>query len=219
MMDCHLHSKWTDGRCTIRELAEEAKALGLARIAVTDHVRRRSDYQEGYREEIRTVSRELMFDILTGFEAKAADFDGSLDLNTACRKLADLVIGSVHSLPDGNGFRRPETFPAGELARLECKAALGIIRGGAADVLGHPGGMSLALHGHFAAESFEALIAACAETRTAFELNSRYHKPVRKVLFDLLDHYNPYISFGSDAHRVAEMKGVVELINEARSHE
>ena len=37
--DLHVHTDWSDGKATLKEMAEEAKKRGLSYIAVTDHFR------------------------------------------------------------------------------------------------------------------------------------------------------------------------------------
>lgn len=37
MIDLHMHSQYSDGTCTIEEIIEQARNLGLKQIAITDH--------------------------------------------------------------------------------------------------------------------------------------------------------------------------------------
>lgn len=37
MIDLHMHSNYSDGTCTIEEIVNKAKQLGLSQIAITDH--------------------------------------------------------------------------------------------------------------------------------------------------------------------------------------
>src|SRR5690606_591065 len=74
--DCHSHSDWSDGRATIREMAEAARALGHDYLVLTDHSPMlqiaRGLSPERLRaqlEVVRALNEELApFRILTGIE-------------------------------------------------------------------------------------------------------------------------------------------------------
>ena len=63
--DMHIHSAASDGSYTVREIAIQAKARGLAGIAITDH-----DTVRGL-ADIKAVSRELQLPIFPGIEISA----------------------------------------------------------------------------------------------------------------------------------------------------
>ncbi|MBA2241009.1 MAG: PHP domain-containing protein, partial [Solirubrobacterales bacterium] len=68
-VDLHVHTTWSDGRWTPRQVVAEAAALDLAAIAVTDH-----DVLGGL-AEAEVAARELGVEILAGVEL-TADWDG-----------------------------------------------------------------------------------------------------------------------------------------------
>jgi len=72
------------------------------------------------------------------------------------------------------------------------------------DVLGHPGGMSLRRHGRFPEKYFRALMTSTLERRIAIEINSSYLVDMPAFLA-LCEEINPYVSIGSDAHRLSEL--------------
>ena len=205
LSDCHLHTTWTDGQCTVPQVLAQAEALGLRRVGFTDHVRRSSTYCRAYAGEIRRLGQGSGMRVLVGFEAKAMDAEGHLDMPAECRELADFVIGSVHSIPAGGTFQRPEALDPKALEEAEHRFALALAACGEADVLGHAGGMSLALHGSFDLGRMEEIIRACAETGTAFEVNARYHLGILDWLADRLERWDPPVSLGSDAHDVRQV--------------
>jgi DNA polymerase (family 10) len=102
--DLQMHTRASDGRQSIREMAEAARSIGYDYIAITDHSRRvhvangldparlRRQIREIDRvnEEIRglTVLKSVEVDILE---------DGSLDLSDDVLSELDLVVGSIHS--------------------------------------------------------------------------------------------------------------------------
>ena len=117
--DLHMHTEATDGRDTIRQMAEAALARGLAYIAITDHSKNLAmtngldDARAlAHIQRIREVNAELQSEfkrgraagirgirgihILAGIEVDILA-DGSLDLADATLAQMDIVIASVHS--------------------------------------------------------------------------------------------------------------------------
>ena len=102
--DCHVHSDWSDGGSPIREMAETARGLGHAWMALTDHSPRLTvanglspDRLREQLEEVATLNVELApFRILTGIEVDIL-LDGSLDQEDDLLGRLDIVVASVHS--------------------------------------------------------------------------------------------------------------------------
>jgi DNA polymerase (family X) len=104
--DVHMHTQATDGRNTIREMAEAAIARGYSYIAITDHSKNLA-MTNGLDDEralehlkrIREVEKELegRIRILTGIEVDILG-DGEIDLSNEVLAQMDVVIASVHSL-------------------------------------------------------------------------------------------------------------------------
>ena len=102
--DLHAHTRATDGRNSLREMALAAKARGLEYLAITEHSRRvamahgldpaRLARQIG---EIERLNAELAgITLLKGIEVDILE-DGGLDLPEAILARLDLVVGAVHS--------------------------------------------------------------------------------------------------------------------------
>lgn len=102
--DLHLHSRASDGRTDIAELAAAARERGLRYIAITDHSRslriaRGLDARRlrAQMAEIDRLNERLTgITILKGCEVDILE-DGSLDLPDHVLRELDLVIGAVHS--------------------------------------------------------------------------------------------------------------------------
>ncbi|OGI64250.1 MAG: DNA polymerase III [Candidatus Muproteobacteria bacterium RBG_16_60_9] len=102
--DLHAHTKATDGHHTLKEMAEAAKAHGLAYLAITEHSRRLTvakglDPQHLRRqlEEIDRLNATLNgITLLKGIEVDILE-DGALDLPDDVLGELDLVVGAVHS--------------------------------------------------------------------------------------------------------------------------
>ncbi|MFG6116461.1 DNA polymerase/3'-5' exonuclease PolX [Halobacillus sp. MO56] len=102
--DLHMHSTWSDGAQSIREMAEEAKAKGYEFIAITDHSKYlrvanglNEERLRKQRKEIDKLNNEMDdFHIFAGIEMDILP-DGTLDFEDEFLKEMDFVIGSIHS--------------------------------------------------------------------------------------------------------------------------
>ncbi|MBI0582684.1 MAG: DNA polymerase/3'-5' exonuclease PolX [Methanomassiliicoccus sp.] len=101
--DMHVHTVMSDGRATMREIAEAAFRRGYEYIGVTDHSRSLHiahgltvDDLLASVEEARQLTDELGFPVLRGAEVDILE-DGSLDYPDEALAQLDYVIGSVHS--------------------------------------------------------------------------------------------------------------------------
>jgi DNA polymerase (family 10) len=102
--DLHIHTDYTDGRNSLREMALAAKKRGYKYLAITEHSDRLKiagglDPPKLLKqlEEIDLLNEELKgFTLLKGIEVEILE-DGLLDLaNNVLAKL-DLVVGTIHS--------------------------------------------------------------------------------------------------------------------------
>jgi DNA polymerase (family 10) len=102
--DLHIHTRATDGRNSLEEMALAAKKHGLKYIAITEHSDRLkvaggldSPQLMDQIDEIERLNDELKgMRILKGLEVEILE-DGSLDLPDAVLARLDLVVGTVHS--------------------------------------------------------------------------------------------------------------------------
>jgi putative hydrolase len=102
--DLHVHSDWSDGGSSIREMAETAMALGHEYMALTDHSPRLTVANglsparlEKQLDIVAALNEELApFRILTGIECDI-NVDGSLDQTDELLGRLDVVVASVHS--------------------------------------------------------------------------------------------------------------------------
>lgn len=105
--DLHAHSTATDGRDSVRAMAEAARALGLEYIAMTEHSRRLRmvhglDPTRLAREcdAIDRLNAKLTgIVVLKGIEVDILE-DGRLDLPDDVLAHLDVVVGAVHSAFD-----------------------------------------------------------------------------------------------------------------------
>lgn len=204
-LDLHIHSNYTDGQNSIREIVKQAEKLKLRTIAITDHVRERSTYFDQYCAEIELIRQDSKFDILIGFEARIKNFKGEIDASIAVLEKADIRIASVHRFSIGKQLFNPDLFSKAIAQELELEISLAGIANKTFNVLGHPGGMCLKYFNEFPLSYFEEIIVACKKNDIAFELNSGYHQDIYPELKKILKRHDPLISFGSDAHNVLDI--------------
>jgi putative hydrolase len=166
--DCHSHSDWSDGGSDIRTMAEAAMALGHKYWALTDHSPRLTVAHgldaERLRAQLKIVERlndELApFRILTGIEVDIFE-DGGLDQDEGLLADLDVVVASVHS-------KLAMEAPA------MTRRMLAAIESPHTDILGHCTGRMILGRGRQPSRFDPAKVfAACADTGTAVEINSR----------------------------------------------
>jgi DNA polymerase (family X) len=163
--DLHMHTTATDGRATVREMADAAAALGYEYIAITDHSKALA-MSNGLNEErvvefaqaVREMNREgLPLRVFSGLECDILR-DGSMDLAEDALAHLDLVIGSVHSF-----FHLEHAEMTDRLLRALESPSLRIV--------GHATGRILLQREGYSFD-FERVSARAAERGIAFEINS-----------------------------------------------
>jgi DNA polymerase (family X) len=100
----HCHSDYSDGKASITEMAEAARALGWSYIGITDHSQAafyaggmaRDRVLEQHEEIDRLNTASPDFRILKGIEADILA-DGAVDYDADLLDRFDFVVGSVHS--------------------------------------------------------------------------------------------------------------------------
>ncbi|MCZ4093983.1 PHP domain-containing protein [Sinorhizobium psoraleae] len=205
-VELQVHTNWTDGQATVLEVLHAADERGLAELAFTEHVREDTSWFPDFKAEILSAARG--FDglrVYVGCETKAMDDNGRLDVSQSVLDACDIVLGVVHRLPDGQGgyldFKR---LSFDETSEIEFRLSMGMIANAPIDVLGHPGGMSLRRHGQFPERYYRTLMTATLERRIAIEINSSYLVDMPAFLA-LCEEVNPFVSIGSDAHKLNEL--------------
>ncbi|MFJ4933051.1 PHP domain-containing protein [Streptomyces pseudovenezuelae] len=199
--DCHLHSDWSDGGNPIEEMGRTAAELGHEWAVLTDHSPRltvaRGLSPERLREQLDVVAALnetwAPFRLLTGIECDILD-DGSLDQEPELLDRLDVVVVSVHSK-----LRMD--------ARAMTRRMVAAVRDPHANVLGHCTGRLVTGRGRPESE-FDAdeVFAACAESGTAVEINSRPERldPPRRLLRRAVD-AGVLFSVDTDAHAPGQL--------------
>jgi DNA polymerase (family 10) len=105
--DLQVHSNWTDGQNSIKEMAEQAKKNGLEYIVISDHSKTLAMTggldEEGFSKqakEINRVNEQLEgITVLKGAELNILK-DGSLDISDDALRKLDVAGAAVHSYFD-----------------------------------------------------------------------------------------------------------------------
>ena len=164
--DVHMHTNVTDGKCSIREMAEAGIARGYEYIAITDHSKNLAmtnglDDQRALEhiQHIRHVDAELggKIRVLAGIEVDILA-DGALDLSNEVLAQMDVVIASVHSL-----FNMPEQQMTDRMLRA--------IENPYVRILGHPTGRLLLRREGYQLD-LGAILRRAAELGVAVEHNA-----------------------------------------------
>jgi DNA polymerase (family 10) len=162
--DLHVHTTWSDGKATVREMAEAARDLGYEYVAICDHTTNvrvvpglDGDAVRRQGEEIAAVNEALApFRVLRGSECDILA-DGSLDLPDDVLAELDWVQASVHA-----GQRQSrDQLTQRTLAAVEHPAVRSI---------SHPQGRIIN-HRPPNAVDLEAVFAACLDHGVAVETN------------------------------------------------
>lgn len=198
--ELHSHSTWSDGKLSIREMAEAARARGRKVLAITDHSGSlgvagglSAEGLKKQRLEIDQVQSELgdSIRLLQGSEVEILA-DGSLDYPDEVLAQLDIVIASLHT-----GLRQPREQVTQRL--------INAIRNPNVDIIGHPTGRMIP-NREGADLDMEAVFAAAVESGVALEINAH---PARLDLDDIharraLELGIP-LSVNTDAHSASDL--------------
>ena len=163
--DLHMHTRESDGRGTLEEMAEAAMALGYEYIAITDHSKALAmanglDEHRAvqFAAQVRSFNQEDRgIRLLSGLECDILR-DGRMDLAEDALAELDFVVASVH------GYMNIETAEMTDRL-LRCMESPSV------KVLGHPTGRVL-LHREAYTYDFDRIAADAARRGVWMEINS-----------------------------------------------
>ena len=208
--DVHMHTVETDGRNTIEEMAEAAKARGYKYMAITDHSKNLA-FANGlddtravaHNARIREAGKQIEgITIFAGIEVDILA-DGDLDLSDDVLAQMDLVIASVHSVFNQDSAKMTERL-------------LKAIENPNTSIIGHPTGR-IQLRREAYAFDMTAILTAAAKHKVAMELNSY---PDRLDLNDVhlrqAKQRGVKIVINTDSHHTSHMEKIRYGILQAR---
>jgi putative hydrolase len=190
--DYHVHCNYNDHSAsdlTIKNIIARGEKIGLRVIALTEHVRRTSDWVPRYLDEIRAetaaTASSNKLKVIPGFEAKILR-DGSID---CCEEYSrdHFIVASFHTIFGDK--------------RIWIEALKSTIQNPDVDVIGH-----LAPEPTFDLneEELSELASLIFSNHKIIELNAKYHRPPLRWLLKFKEK-NVSFHLGSDAHSLQEI--------------
>jgi len=193
--DLHMHTRETDGRATLEEMAAEAKSHGYAYVAITDHSKALAMANgldearvTAFAKQVRAINKEdIGIRVFSGLECDIRR-DGTMDIEDDALAELDLVVASVHSYMN---------LESAEMTDRLLRA----IENPQVKILGHPTGRQL-LHRESYPYDFDQVVNAAVKHGVVFEINA---SPER-------------LDLGSTLIRTAKAKGAKFTISTDAHH-
>ncbi len=161
----HNHSTYSDGKHSLRQMAEHCRSLGYEYLGISDHSRTAS-YAGGLeierviqqQKEIDALNQEMApFRIFKGIESDILA-DGSLDYPEEVLQGFDFIVASVHSILNMDIKRATDRL-------------ITAIYNPYTTILGHPTGRLLLRREGYPIDH-QAVIEACAARQVVIEINA-----------------------------------------------
>ncbi len=247
ILDCHTHSSFSpDASGSVAEMAARAAELGLSVYAVTDHCECNRFYDkksyehtergqygnrelaEGSLEAIlaERTRQEGKIKLLAGVELGQATFDREAAAVITDNRDYDVIIGSMHQIPDMEDFcfTDPADYDVDNVLEMYFKEVYKMCCDIDFDVLAHLTYPVRYIEGDYGIKTdisrydhiIEMILKNTAQNGRALEINTsglrqRYGRTFPEIkyvkLFKALG--GEYITFGSDAHCVKDLgKGI-----------
>jgi DNA polymerase (family 10) len=205
----HCHTRWSDGRATVEEMARAAEAMGMEYLTITDHSRAAAyaggldaDRLRRQWEEIERVQEKVKVRLLRGTEADILQ-DGALDIPDEVLERLDVIIASIHS--------RLKMSEAEMTRRIARAMRLPVFK-----ILGHATGRLLGERDAYPLR-MEEVLDAVAGSRAAVEVNG---DPQRMDLeprsIRLARQRGIRFALSSDAHSAAALRNLRFAVGTAR---
>ena len=204
--DLHLHTDWSpDGRQSIQQLVEAAKARGLEYLGISDHAKGlrfggldedRIERQRETIEAIRPLHPDIV--ILQGSELNI-DRNGDVDFADSVLARLDFAIAAVHSF-----FTLDRTE--------QTRRLLNAISNPRVNVIAHLTGRRVGVRPPIELD-LDAVLGAAAESRTALEVNGHLDRmDISAELVARARAMGALFVANSDAHRPNELANVAYSI-------
>ena len=198
--DLHMHTTWSDGKNTIREMAEACIQRGHQYIVITDHSRSLGianglsiERLLAQAEEARRINAETgdTIQVLAGTEMDIKA-DGSLDYPDEVLAQLDFVIASLHS---GLSQKREQVT----------ERLLNAIRNPFVRMIGHPSARQFPNREEVDAD-WDAVLEAAKQHDTILEINANpLRLDLKPELARMAKDMGVPLAINTDAHRVAQL--------------
>ena len=197
--DFHVHSKYSDGKNSLPELAKIGKEKGYQYMGICDHsqslrVANGLDKKAVFKKinEINRINKKFSdFILLAGSEVDILS-DGSLDYPDKILKEFDLVIAAIHS-----GFKQSKKQLTSRI--------ISAVKNKHVNIIAHPTGRLFGARPPYEIE-IDEILSACLDYNVAMEINSY---PQRLDLNDIncrkAKEKRVKLAIGTDAHILHEL--------------
>ena len=208
--DLHMHTRYSDGKNSIEEMAKAAKELGYEYIAITDHSQRLTvakglDEKRALEEieQIRQVNEKIDgITILAGMEVNILE-DGSLDMSDEVLSYLDVVLVAVH-------------YKFNLSKEQQTKRILKAFENPYVNILAHPTGRMIGVREPIALD-METILAKAKEYNIHMEINAQ---PERLDLTDIhakmAKEIGVKMAINTDSHNVFSLRYMEYGVNQAR---
>lgn len=226
--DYHMHTRYSDGRATVREMVEAGRAMGLEEVAITDHGPRNIGTGVSNARAFLSIKNEADdinnnqegIKVLVGAEADVTGVNGEIDVPEDIYRQLDMLLVGLHPyvLPETSGFGMILGNPLYKLSggmrrkviNTNTKALVEVMQRHPVDVITHPG-LQMPI-------DVAEVARACSRTDTAFEVNigHDYQSP---ATIQLAAREGVKFIINSDAHypeTVGHLESGLALLQQAK---
>lgn len=206
--DLHVHTRWSDGKNSIEEMAETAVSLGYEYIAVADHspavgiaggmseekiAERQVDIDKLNK---RFEDEDIKFRVLSASEVDIKS-DFVMDYTDDILKELDVVVGAIHS----KFSQDRETMTKRIITAMENPNV---------DIIAHPTGRILRKREPYEVD-MEKLMETAKDTGTILELNSFPNRlDLKDVHCRMAKDYGVFVAISTDSHDALQMGTVIK---------
>ena len=195
--DLQMHTDASDGKATLAEMVEAARALNYDYIAITDHSPRTSMAGQSPAEiraqwkAIDTLNKGMRgFRVLKSVEMDILE-NGKLDLPDELLAEADYVVATIHY-----GLKQSE--------RQLTDRLLGAIQNPWVDAIGHPTGRIVPERPSYALD-FDVVAKAAANAKCLLEINGSERMDLPDTLAAAAKSHGVRFVLSTDAHHTREL--------------
>jgi len=207
--DFHVHTLWSEGNNSIREMAEEAKSRGLSYLVFTDHtqdlvIANGMDEMKikDQIEEIRSVNDELEgIELFCGAELNIRN-NGNVDLDDETLEMLDFAIASIHS-----GFKQSAEKITDRIIKAMEQPKV--------KVIAHPTGRQVNRRDPYEI-NLDRIVNQAIDHNVALEINGSERQDLSDVIIHSLRTSDVKFSLGSDAHSTGQLQNLDYAIDLAR---
>lgn len=207
--DLQMHTTYSDGKNTVREMIEACHERGYAYMAITDHspaLRMTGLSPEDFKKQWKEIDRiQDGYDDLRIFKSGEVDIrdDGSLDLEDELLAVMDLVVIAVHSRFN---------MTRDEMTRRIVRA----MQHPAAHILAHPTGRIINRREPYPVD-IEEIVKVAREEGVLLECNAQPDRlDLRDYHLQMAREAGVKVVISTDAHRIAELDNIRYGVDQAR---